>query len=253
MNPVAALSEKLLNQPFDEDQNESVLEDYKGFAQKYAKLENSMAVLSDLKLNKSYIFHGGIAEKLGIAEKGSTKEISSIWEEEIFSRIHPDDLVEKHLLELQFFQFVRGLPANVRSDYQISSNLRMRDALGMYQMVRHRMVYVCSNPSGQIWLALCLYNVTSGTFLSDDLHGVIVNSSTGALIMADKLDCRSLLTKREIEILRLIENGLMSKNIAECLSISKKTVDRHRQNILEKLRVRNSFEACRVAKRMNLI
>jgi DNA-binding NarL/FixJ family response regulator len=44
----------------------------------------------------------------------------------------------------------------------------------------------------------------------------------------------------------------MSKEIASDLSISINTVNRHRQNILEKLHVDNSIEACRIAKGLNL-
>ena len=52
-----------------------------------------------MKANISYIYYGGVAEKLGLAERNTAKTIQSIWEEEIFSRIHPDDLQEKHLQE----------------------------------------------------------------------------------------------------------------------------------------------------------
>lgn len=45
----------------------------------------------------------------------------------------------------------------------------------------------------------------------------------------------------------------MSKDIARILSISINTVNRHRQNILEKLQVSNSIEACRVAKELKLL
>lgn len=45
----------------------------------------------------------------------------------------------------------------------------------------------------------------------------------------------SALTKREKEILKLIAEGHRSKNIAELLSISIKTVDKHRTNLMKKL------------------
>ena len=61
------------------------------------------------------------------------------------------------------------------------------------------------------------------------------------------------MTDREKEILYLIENGKMSKEISDILSISKNTVDRHRQNILEKLHVKNSLEACRLSKMMGIL
>ncbi len=50
------------------------------------------------------------------------------------------------------------------------------------------------------------------------------------------------LTQREIEIVRCIANGLVNKQIASKLLISKRTVDKHRTNILRKLNVNNSAE-----------
>ncbi len=52
----------------------------------------------------------------------------------------------------------------------------------------------------------------------------------------------SQLTPREIEIIRYIAQGLVNKQIASKLSLSKRTVDKHRTNILNKLSVNNSAE-----------
>ncbi len=54
-------------------------------------------------------------------------------------------------------------------------------------------------------------------------------------------------------MLQLIRNGKSSKLIAELLEISKHTVDRHRQNIIGKLQVNNTTEACHKAKILGLI
>lgn len=64
---------------------------------------------------------------------------------------------------------------------------------------------------------------------------------------------RNILSEREKEILRCIRKGLSSKEIAAALYISVNTVNRHRQNILEKLSVGNSIEACRAAELMKLL
>ena len=48
------------------------------------------------------------------------------------------------------------------------------------------------------------------------------------------------LTERESEILRQICNGLSNNEIAELLSISKRTVDKHRENLLQKTQSRNT-------------
>ena len=48
------------------------------------------------------------------------------------------------------------------------------------------------------------------------------------------------LTDRELQIINLVKEGLSSKEMATRLSISLKTVEVHRHNILKKLRLKNS-------------
>jgi DNA-binding NarL/FixJ family response regulator len=62
-----------------------------------------------------------------------------------------------------------------------------------------------------------------------------------------------VLTARELEVLKLIAEANTSKQIAEQLVISIKTVERHRQNILEKLGMRDRVELTRYAIRRGLI
>jgi DNA-binding NarL/FixJ family response regulator len=62
-----------------------------------------------------------------------------------------------------------------------------------------------------------------------------------------------VLTPRELEVLKLIAEAHTSKQIAEELFISVKTVERHRQNILDKLGMRDRVELTRYAIRRGLI
>lgn len=61
------------------------------------------------------------------------------------------------------------------------------------------------------------------------------------------------LTKREMEILKLICDGLSSKDIGEKLFISINTVETHRKRILLKLNVRNSVGVVKYALENNII
>jgi DNA-binding NarL/FixJ family response regulator len=61
------------------------------------------------------------------------------------------------------------------------------------------------------------------------------------------------LTPREHEVVKLIAEGHTSEEIAELLVISRKTVERHRENILEKLGMRNRVELTRYAIRHGLV
>ncbi|TYB48404.1 response regulator [Actinomadura chibensis] len=62
-----------------------------------------------------------------------------------------------------------------------------------------------------------------------------------------------VLTPREEEIIKLIAEGYSSKRIAETLTISVKTVERHRANILGKLGMRDRLELTKYAIRVGLV
>jgi DNA-binding NarL/FixJ family response regulator len=61
------------------------------------------------------------------------------------------------------------------------------------------------------------------------------------------------LTPRELEVTKLIAEGLTSEEIAKTLVISKNTVNRHRDNILEKLAMRNRVDLTRYAIKRGLV
>jgi DNA-binding NarL/FixJ family response regulator len=62
-----------------------------------------------------------------------------------------------------------------------------------------------------------------------------------------------VLTPRELQVLKLIAEAYTSKQIAQELVISVKTVERHRQNILDKLGMSDRVELTRYAIRRGLI
>lgn len=57
------------------------------------------------------------------------------------------------------------------------------------------------------------------------------------------------LTAREIEVLRLLATGMRVKEIARALNISVKTVESHRQNMMDKLEIHSAIELARYALR----
>jgi DNA-binding NarL/FixJ family response regulator len=61
------------------------------------------------------------------------------------------------------------------------------------------------------------------------------------------------LTTRELEVVKLIAEGHTSEEIASELVLSKKTVERHRANILDKLGMRNRVDLTRYAIRRGLV
>lgn len=251
MDNRVALDKEFSTQSFVEEQPyEEMLDKYKEMACNYSQMENVIAVLSDLRTNTSYIHYGSFSQMLGIDEYRKENKVCSIWEEEIFKLIHPDDLASKHLHELCFFHFIKRQPKKKRKDYYLTSKLRMKSDTNSYINVLHRIFYISAPFNDTLWLAMCLYSPLVFDIPSKYL---IVNSSNGQITELDQQNNAKILSAREKQVLHLINQGYPSKEITEMLSISINTVSRHRQEILGKLQVKNSIEACRIGKDLKLI
>ena len=251
MDIVDRLNHEFLKQDFaQESPRTDETAHYREVAQQYAEIENAIAVLSDMRTNMSYIYYGGFARTLGIRDVEEGK-VDSIWEEDILRLIHPDDLRQKYLQEMRYFQFTRKQPASKRKDFYLMEKLRMRNSSGHYVAALHRLFHIqTSAPRHHMRLALCLYSPLSVDFAG---NGVVVDSTTGQVMALNEPHGGQILSDRERQVLRLIEKGMQSKQIAETLSISIHTVSRHRQEILGKLQVCNSIEACRIAKDLGIL
>ncbi len=252
MNIINKLNKELLKQDFvDSVSNSNELNKYKDIARQYACIENAIAVLSDMHANTSYIYYGGFAQTLGLNETEKNGFIHSIWEDDILRLIHPDDLYQKNLQELKFFHFIKHQPKNKRKDFYLINKLRIKNTSGHYLPAIHRLFYIpVANTSNTVWLALCLY-----TPLSLEIPGasMVIYSPTGQQIELGEKNTSQILSEREKQVLRQIHQGMSSKHIAEILSISIHTVNRHRQEILSKLQASNSIEACRTAKDLGIL
>lgn len=251
MEIIDELNGELLRQDFNDETKlpfPEELERYKAIARSYSITENTLSVLSDMKTNTSHIYYGGFSRTLGLKESGPT--IDSIWESQILDLVHPEDLQAKYLQELRFFRFIKRQPKTKRPDFYLANIIRMRDPSGSYIQVLHRMFYIPAPSGNSMWMALCLYGPMPFSLPGKSM---VINSATGQFSALGERSGASILSERERQVLRLIEKGMSSKDIAGALTISVHTVSRHRQEILGKLKVRNSFEACRVARNLGMI
>ncbi|MCD7937553.1 MAG: helix-turn-helix transcriptional regulator [Tannerellaceae bacterium] len=249
---ISALHEEVLKQDFPDKEECPLFQEIEQTMYGYSKIENCIAIISNFKTNKSHLFYGDLAYKLGITHTASKEIINSVCVDKVLNRIHPEDLLEKHLLELQYIRHLKSIPSKERSNYYMAIHLRMLDTSGNYLAIYHRIFSLNFHP-GSLSLVVCFYNSSINNYIPEKTDGLIINSLSGETIKSNKEKYTHILTNREKEILSLIEQGKMSKEISDILYISKNTVDRHRQNILEKLRVKNSLEACRIAKKMGLL
>jgi two-component system response regulator NreC len=85
-------------------------------------------------------------------------------------------------------------------------------------------------------LISAIKNILSGkTHLSPSICGNVVNGYLNISETAKPAASWEILTHREREVIKLIAEGYRSKDIAEYLTISIKTVEKHRSNLMKKL------------------
>lgn len=82
-------------------------------------------------------------------------------------------------------------------------------------------------------------------YFSSDIAIAAPGETTGTEI--------SSLSTREFQVFRMLAEGASVKDIADTLSLSPKTVNNHRSNIMEKLQIHSAVEMTRLAVREGII
>ena len=91
-------------------------------------------------------------------------------------------------------------------------------------------------------LSNAIRTVSAGQiYLGQRVTGVVVNEYLQNRPVSDSTACK-LLSPRETEVLQLLAEGNTTKSIASSLNVSTKTVETHRQQIMEKLNLRSVAE-----------
>lgn len=102
--------------------------------------------------------------------------------------------------------------------------------------------------TSRVELIRAIHAICAGeTYFSDAVSRVMMNTMVKKARHANAFNkpSETKLTAREKEIIRYILDGLSSPEIAEKLFISHRTVENHRANIMNKLKVRNTIELVR--------
>jgi len=93
--------------------------------------------------------------------------------------------------------------------------------------------------------------VDGKTYLSPDISHLVVQDYLNS-VPEDLSSAFSILTERERQVLQLVAEGLTTKAIAYDLDVSVKTIETHRQNVMEKLDIHSVAELTKYAVREGL-
>ena len=92
-----------------------------------------------------------------------------------------------------------------------------------------------------------------GRYLSREIEGVVLRDYVERLSgEVGDASVFSVLTDREREVLQLVAEGCTTREIAADLHVSVKTIESHRQNIMDKLEIRSIAELTKYAIREGL-
>jgi DNA-binding CsgD family transcriptional regulator len=232
----------------------------------YIKIEPSISLLkrlSDIQKSiftvydmnrKNYLLKSPNFKKmLGYTDP---EEIENDDMEQFHKIIHQDDLPFVLETENKAFEFFSGLPAAEKKGYKLVYDFRIKNTVGIFMRFLHQISVLEQDRYGKTWLLLIVTDLISEKALESKPQRRMINIDTGKLYLFqddDEFHTNTLLTNRENQILRLISQGLDSKDISEQLFISVNTVNNHRQKILHKTKTENTSQALFYAKSIGII
>ena len=241
---------ELLNQQQfkEEDLDYSVLETHRPFLEKLSQVNNSGITVFDLHkkqhIYSSYNFAGIFGYDLEEIEKQGNDYFNS--------RVHPEDFLGLLKNGVTIMKFYFQLPKEERSNYKFVNEYRILGHENKYLRVIEQHQALELDKSGNIWLTLGVIDISPDQSDLQQIKSQVFKFNTGQIIPISFSDESVTLSKREKEILSLVKEGLLSKEISDKLCISVHTVNTHRQRILEKLGAANSLEAAAYASKLGL-
>ena len=172
-----------------------------------------------------------------------TEYIEASQEIDIEKLVYPDDWEVVRRIDKKVWEFLNTLPEEEKLAYKYIYELRVLER-GKYVRMIYQMRILAFKEDN--FLAMGIIDIAPEQSANTSVRFQIKNCLTDEVVpFTIESVTDLLLTPREREILALAKEGMFSKEISEKLNISIHTVNRHRQNILEKLQVDNIIEAIR--------
>lgn len=166
---------------------------------------------------------------------------------DILGAIHPEDIefvVKAEGFLTKFFDEKVGREKLL--NYKISYSHRCRLANGNYALFNHQALMLTMDENGGYGKSLNIHtridHLSTLNTYTISLIGLNGEPSFFNLRLDNENKEQTEFSKREMDIIKLIGNGLSNSEIAEKLFISPLTVKKHRNNILSKSESKNTVE-----------
>jgi DNA-binding CsgD family transcriptional regulator len=212
------------------------------------KKNNQFFYIGDLILFKILYTSSQCIDVLGI-EPNDLSPISFL------NRLHPNEIERDHLGRAMLIKLGQDLFLKEKGQILLSSTYRMINAQGgysnflmqfymFYSVVPYKSVFALKVQTNIDWCKRLKHGFHY--YLGEDLTNFRYPDQ--ALLMMG-----NMFTEREFGIIKLMEKGLTSEQIAEKIFISTNTVNTHRRNILNKSGKANVQELIHELKEQGLL
>ena len=172
---------------------------------------------------------------------------------EILALVHPEDMDHVARCEKKAFDIIySNLGVDKITRYKISYNFRFKTANGTYKLYNHQSLILTVDEKGNFIKSLNIHtdisHITKRNNYRFSLIGLAGEPSwldldpQGNGFENKNTANQNIYSKREIEILKLIAEGLENTEIGDKLFISINTVKTHRKAILKKSGCKNTAE-----------
>ena len=234
----------------EEDLDYSLVSKHIATLKIFSEIGNSGVSVFDVNKREILFFSANYGKLLGYVPSDYAETSFHFFD----GKIHPNDKLRLSLNGVSALKMFNAFSAEEKLSHKFLIEYRMLNARNKYVRLIEQYQILELDKKGQIWLMLGIVDVSPDQEENDQVKSQILNIKTGSFIpyeIEQKVDLE--LTKRELEILKLVKEGYLSKEISNKLSISVHTVNTHRQKFLEKLGANNSMEALVFASKLGLL
>ncbi len=241
----------LMQQKYDEKELDySVVPKHALALQTLSDIGNSGTGIFDLCKREIIFYSSNFGELLGY----KLSDYEKIGQQFFAEKIHPDDALKCSISGVSALKIFSHFSNDEKLNHKVIREYRMLNSQNQYVRLIEQYQVLELDAKGQIWLMLTIVDISPNQEELKECKNQLLNFKTGKIIPMDVSQKVELeLTKRELEILKLVKQGYLSKEISDKLSISVHTVNTHRQRFLEKLGANNSFEAVTFASKFGLL
>lgn len=238
----------LTAQCYPNDLDYTIIEKKKDDWTKLSEISRSIVLVFDCYANKFVFVSNNIPESYGIDHS----RLISDGHIPALERMHPDDIHYGLLMRRKIYSVLNGFSPKEKMQYKIVNEMRMKNIRDEYIRIIEQEQAIELDKQGNVWLMLSVIDIDA-SHDSEITKSHLYNVETGEQVFINLSDIlEEPLTVRELEVLQMMKQGLLSKEIADTLKVSINTINSHRQNILHKLNANNSIEAVNFAKRLGL-